>query len=179
MANVAENVVVGFTGGVNFGPLATVLPVDAAAAIGVGFAEVGYLTEAGVTQSEGESQTKIKAWQGGDTVRIMTTDHALTYKFVMMETNPASLGLFYGGNYTAGKVEIKSGVKPHNAFVIEVMDGESHVRITIADGQVTERGDIVYVNTDAVAYPVTIECFPDATGAKATVYYDTAGIPAA
>lgn len=177
MPNTASDVVVGFTGGVNFAPVATALPADATTALGVGFLEVGYLTEAGVTQSEGETSTKIKAWQGGDVVRILTTEHALTFQFEMMETNPNSLGLFYGDNYTAGTVEIKSGVKPHHAFVIEVRDGDSHVRIAIADAQITERGDIVYVNSDAVSYPVTIECFADAGGVKATVFYETAGIP--
>ena len=179
MANTAADVVVGFTGGLNFAPLATVLPVDATTALGVGFLEVGYLTEAGVVQSEGESQTKIKAWQGGDVVRILTTEHSLTFKFEMMETNPNSLGLFYGDNYVAGTVEIKGGVKPHHAFVIEVMDGTSHIRIAIDDAQITERGDISYVNSDAVTYPVTIECFPNAEGVKATVFYETAGIPGA
>jgi hypothetical protein len=178
MALVADNVVVGLTGGVYFGPIGTSLPTDTAAALGVALLEVGYLTEAGVTQSEGESSTKIKAWQNADVVRILQTEHSLTYQFVMQETNPNSLALLYGANYAAGMVSIKAGSSAHHAFVIEVVDGDSHVRIAIADGQITERGDIVYVNGDAVSYPVTVECFPDVSGVKALVYYETATVSA-
>lgn len=178
MANVAENVVVGSTGGVYIGPLGTAIPADAAAALNVAFAEVGYITEAGVTLSEGETSTKIKAWQNADVVRIIQTEHSATFKFVMQETNPNSLAMYYGDNYAAGEVTIKAGTRPHKSFIIEVEDGDNHIRYTIADGQVTERGDIVYVNGDAVSYPITIECFPDATGAKARGYYKTATVSA-
>ena len=178
MANVAENVVVGSTGGVYFGPIGTALPADIDEPLNVALVEVGYITEAGLTQSETESLTKIKAWQNADVVRIIQTEHSATFKFVMQETNPNSLALFYGSNYAAGQVSIKAGQKVHSAFVIEVEDGDNHIRYTIADGQVVERGDLVYVNGEAVGYPVTIECFPDVNGDKALVYYGTATVSA-
>lgn len=174
--NVAENVVVGQTGGIFYAPLGTALPVSADDALNVAFKEVGYITEPGVTQSEGQSQTKIKAWQNADVVRIIQTEHSLTYKFAMQETNPNSLGLFYGSDYASGQVSIKAGAADHHAIVIEIYDGSYHIRIAIADGQITERGEIVYVNGSEVAYPVTLECFPDAAGVKALIDYKTATV---
>lgn len=176
--NVAANVLVGSTGGVYFAPLGTALPTTEAATLNVAFLEVGYITEAGVTQSEASTSTKIKAWQGGDVTRVVQTEHSLTFKFVMQETNPNVLALFYGGNYAAGVTTIKSGLPVHKAFVFEIMDGDHHVRIAVADGQVTERGDLVYINGDAVGYPVTIECFAEASGTKAHIYYDTETVSA-
>ena len=179
MALTTENVNVAVTGGVYVAPLATALPATAADAIAVGYTEVGYLTEDGITQSIGGSTTDIKAWQNADVVRILQTEHTLTYKLTLLETNEDSLELYSGGNYAAGVVEIKAGVMPHNVFVFEVVDGEDHIRVVVPDGQISERGDIVYQNGAAIAYPITVTCFPDATGVKAYVHYATAGVPAA
>lgn len=178
MATVAANVNVAVTGGAYFAPIATILPTTAVAALGVAFKEIGYLGEDGITQSIGGSNTEIKAWQNSDVVRIIETEHALTYQLTLLETNVDSLELYFG-NFTAltGLVEIKAGTMPHQAFILEVLDGADHIRIVVPDGQISERGDVVYKNGEAVAYPITLSCFPDATGVKAYVYYDTAGAP--
>jgi len=178
MANVAANVNVAVTGGVYFGPVGTALPATAIDALGVGFLEVGYLTEDGITQAVGGATEDIKAWQNGDIVRTVQTEHTLTYALTLLETNENSLALYSGGNYAAGIVEIKAGVMPHQTYVIEVVDGDDHIRIVIPDGQISERGEVTYTNGAAIAYPITISCFPDDTGVKAYVHYATAGVTA-
>jgi hypothetical protein len=179
MALEAANVNVAVTGGVYFAPVATALPADATTALAVGYLEVGYLTEDGITQSVGGASTDIKAWQNSDIVRTLQTEHTLTYALTLLETNPNALELYSGGNYAAGIVEIRAGVLPHQVYVVDVIDGADHIRIVIPDGQISERGDIVYANASAISYPITITCFPDDTGVKAYVHYATAGVPAA
>ena len=176
MALTTENVNVAVTGGVYVAPLATALPATAADAIAVGYTEVGYLTEDGITQSIGGSTTDIKAWQNAAVVRVLQTEHSATIKFSMQESNPNTLELYYG-NYAAGAVEVSGGVRPHYVIVIDVIDGTNTVRMVAEDAQVTERGDVSYVNGAIASYPITLECFPGGDGVKIHKYYETAGTP--
>lgn len=179
MANTADNVLVGFplaSGGVLAGPTGTTLPTDATTAPDAALVATGYITEDGVTQTIDSDTEEIVAW-GGDIVRVINTTHALSYTLSFLETNEAVLVEVYGdenvttttGNHV---VLINSKPLPHRVYVLEVKDGERRVRIVIPDGQITERGEVVYVHTDAVKYEITITAYPDASGNKAYLYVD-------
>jgi hypothetical protein len=174
MTTTAANVRVGVTGGVYTAPEGTAIPTTIEAALNGAFEDVGYISEDGVTQSIGEDITDLKAWQNGDVVRKIQTSHDLTYTFTMIETSDVTLATYYG-NYAAGVVQIDGEQLPHKSWVLEVQDGDDDVRIVIPDGQITERGDLVYQNGDAVGYPVTITCFPDDSGNKAYLYVSGTG----
>lgn len=174
MTLTADNVRVGVTGGVFGAPSESTLPTDATAELDGAFEDLGYVTEDGVSQAIGIDITEIKAWQNGDVVRKVQTKHDLTYAFAMLETSPAALEAYYG-NYDAGVVEIRGDQGIRQSWVINVIDGDNKIRIVIPDGQVTERGDISYVNGDAVSYPVTITCYPDDDSVKAYMYLDGEG----
>lgn len=165
----SANVLVGVTGGAYVAPDGTTLPTDASSALDGAFVEVGYLSEDGIAQSINEDITDLRAWQNGDVVRKIQTSHDVTYSFTMIETSDVTLEQFYG-NYTAGAVEINATQLPRQPWVLSVVDGDDLVRIVIPDGQITERGDLVYQNGDAVGYPVTITAFPDDTDNKAYLY---------
>jgi hypothetical protein len=171
MATTASLVRVGVTGGAYTAPEGTTIPTTAEASLDGAFAEVGYISEDGVTQSMAADITDIRAWQNGDVVRKIQTSHDLTYAFTMIETSEVTLEAYYG-NYTTGTVEINADQLPHGPWVLSVIDGDAVIRIVIPDGQVTERGDISYVNGDAVGYPITITAFPDGSGNKAYMYLD-------
>ena len=45
--------------------------------------------------------------------------------------------------------------------VIDVIDSDTHIRLYIPNGEVTERGEVTYANNgEALSYPVTITCYP-------------------
>jgi len=117
-----------------------------------------------------------KWWQNADIVRRIQTDHSAQFKLAFLETNWVSLNAYYGGNYLNGVVSIKSGVMPRKSWVIDMFDGTYKIRVVIPDGQIVDRGDIVYKNRDAISFPVTLECYPDATGVKAYIYHATASV---
>ncbi len=183
VANASANVLVGkpnlpgpaSAGGVAVGPLGTALPTDAVTAPAAAIKGVGYISDGGLTQTIGEDTNPIKAW-GGDTVRTVSTSHDYGIKFVMIETQERSLAVYYGaaqvsGDLDAGlEVQIKAASLDHSVFVADVLDGDVHVRVCLPDGQVTERGDIVWTDGDAVAYEVTVTAYPDASGVKAYQY---------
>jgi hypothetical protein len=178
MALTASNVRVAVTGGVFGAPAGTTLPTDALAALDPEFDELGYVGEDGVTQAMATDVTDIRAWQNGDIVRKVQTSHDLTYALSMLETNEHTLRTYYGdfsGTIDAGTVEIKGEQGVRQSWVLNVVDGDVRIRIVIPDGQVTERGDVSYVNGDAVMYPITITAYPDASGVKAYLYTDADG----
>lgn len=180
MALTASNVRVGVTGAVFAAPAGTTLPTDAVSAINAAFVDVGYVSEEGVATATATETNDITAWQNGDIVRKVQTAHDFTVAFTMIETNAKSLELYYG-NYTGGPggasavVQVKGVQGYRGRFVINVIDDQEEIRIVIPDGQVTERGDVTYVNGDAVSYPVTITCYPDSSAVKAYIYFDTPG----
>lgn len=177
MAPTAANVQVATTGGAYHAPTGTTLPTTAPAVLNAAFLanEVGYISEDGVTQTIDEDVEQIRAWQNGDIVRTVQTSHALTYAFTMIETNEAVLAAYYGtDNVADGVVEVKAGQGDRGSWVFEVLDGDTHIRIVVPDGQVTERGDVEFVNGNAIAYPLTITCYPDGSAVKAYQYIDGA-----
>lgn len=176
MTTDAANALVAVTGAAYSAPTGSTLPTDNTTAVDAAFKDLGYVSDKGVTQKINTSTTKITAWQNGDTVREVQTSHDLTYDFAMIETKAETLEAFYGDdNYTAGvgtkytvKVNGEQGVR--GCWVLEMEDGTETVRVVIPDGQVTSRGDIVWVNSAVVEYDLTITCYPDASGNKAYVY---------
>jgi len=173
-ANTAANVLVGATGHVYGAPSGTSLPTHEIEGLNASFVNLGYISEAGVVQHISGSVTTIKAW-GGDVIRKVRTEHDLTFDVVMIETNPTSLGTYYGPQSDAATVtEIKANNGLRQSWVIDVVDGTNLVRIVIPDGEVLETGDVTYATANAISYPITISAYADGSGNKAYVYaHDT------
>lgn len=179
MTLVKENVNVTISGDFSYAPLGTALPATPSAALNAAFLSVGYIGEEGVVASTPETLVRIKAHQNGDIVRVFPTDHEASFKLTLLETNANTLALYFKGNWTPGVGLIKAGAAPHHAWVLHHIDGTNLIRTTIADGQITEIGDVVYKNGQAIGYPIKIEAFPDGTTAvKATQMYATATVSA-
>lgn len=151
------------------------LPTDAVTPPDAGFDDLGYVTDAGVVQSMATNVNDIVAWQNGDTVRKVQTSHDVTYALALLETNPHTLAAYYGAQDSESEVKVTGAVMPRLKWVIDVVDGDERIRVAIPDGQVTERGDVSYVNGGAVTYPLTITAFPDTEGVKAYIYRSSVG----
>lgn len=182
MATGTQNVLVGApvtaTGGVLFGDTTVAAPTDATTALDPAWIPAGFVGEDGVTRTTEASDEKLRAW-GGDVVKVVRTEHGLTYVFQFMESaNADVLKLIHGEeNVTvaAGKVSVKhtSKMPPRKSFVIDMADGESRIREYIKDGQLTTSGDVTFVHSDVIRYEVTVEAMPDANGVKAISFVDT------
>lgn len=185
MANTASNVVAGVplaTGGILIGALTAAEPSSATSAL-TGFTAAGYIGEDGVTETNERSTDRIRAW-GGDTVKVVQTEHNVSYQFTFLETlNADVLKAVYGednvtttaatvSSGTLHEVQINSATLPHKSYVFEVKDGDAKIRIYVPDGQITEVGDVTYSDSEVIGYQVTVECFPDELGAKAYKFLD-------
>lgn len=180
----ASNVIAGkplATGGVLVGGDTVVAPADATTELGAGWTALGYVGEDGLTEGTERSTDKVRAW-GGDTVKVLQTDFAVTYSFTLLETlNGEVLKTVYGeGNVTttgdSHAIKINSDELPEKAFAFEIKDGDARVRIFVPKGKVTEVGEVTYSDSDVVGYSLTVEAFYDATlGANAVKYIDADG----
>ncbi len=167
------------TGGVRFADIDTTSPTDAKTALDAAFKFGGYVGEDGVTRATDASDEKIKAW-GGDTVKIVRTEHSISYTFQFLESaNAEVLRLIHGeenvivDNLTK-MVTVKhtSKMPPRKKFVLDMADNEGKVRELIENGQITTSGEVNFVHSDVIRYEVNIEAFPNDDNVKAVTYIE-------
>jgi hypothetical protein len=167
MANDASKVRVAATGKVYHAPLLTALPTDTTTALNVAFLDVGYCSDDGLTGEPDESTSDVRAW-GGDLVRRVISEYGEAWSFTMIETNANVITAYYGnGSATAweGKqIEIRK------AWAFHITDGVSINRIILPDASVTDRGAVTYATSSAIARPVTLSTYPNATGSHSFQY---------
>ncbi|MCQ9367338.1 phage tail protein [Brevibacterium sp. 91QC2O2] len=169
-----QNVAVGkpnlkVSGGVMFAPLGTTRPTSLEAAIDAAYASLGYVSDDGVTETSERSTEDIRAW-GGDKVRTVQTEFGTTLQFTLIESLRAeTLKFVYGADNVStegGVITVKrnSQTLPHGQLLIPMLDGTNSRHLDAGLAQVTEVGDISYVDGEAIAYEVTVSCDPDDDG---------------
>lgn len=170
-------------GAVYRAPLATALPTDASTALAAAYEEMGYISEDGVTNSNSPDTDKVRAW-GGQVVLIVSTEKPDTFKLTFLESlNANVLQTVYGtANVTvddqAGTIAVTANGDELDEYVYVIdiaMRGGAMKRIVIPDGALSELGDIVYKDDEAVGYEVTLDAMPDASGNN---HYEYIKLPA-
>ena len=174
MANTALNVSTGkpkVTGGIYRAPLGTALPTDASTALAAEYTSLGYIATDGVTHSFELESGEYRAW-GGDLVLAYQTSKTNRFAFGMIEVlNKTTYETIHGTANVTGTLDAGISIHADGAdmteyiYVIELAlrDG-AMARIVIPDGKITEIGDIVYQDSDAVNFPVTVTAQADASG---------------
>ena len=186
--NNAQNVTAGkpFEGGAIFrAPVGTTLPTSALEELDEGFANVGYISEDGVTNTNAPTTENIKAW-GGDIVLNTVTEKPDNYGFTMIEaTNIDALKSVYGEDNVTGTLETgititaNAGALPEFAWVIDMMyKGNVRHRVVIPDATCVLSSDITYADGSAVGFPVTLSAYPDENGNTHTEHIQTASTSA-
>ena len=167
MALNAEQVRIGQRGNLYVAPLGTTGPTGPETALDPAYQELGYFSDDGVTENWDDSVSNIVAWQSATVVRTVVTESSGTIAMTMIQTNTAVLETFYKGStvtsvgagvYQLDIVPVQAGAK---SWVLDWFDGDLATRIWIPNGEVTERGEVVYSNSgDALGYPVTVAAYP-------------------
>lgn len=159
----------------------TTAPTTPTTTPGTGWTELGWISDAGLTETRDLKSDQKRAWQGGALVRTVRTSDARSFKFVAWETNATVLGLTRPGSSAATLTGITTtNVKAFTgsdvrAWILDLRDGAIHVRKIVPTGEVTAIGDIKAANGDIVAYELTVECYPATDG---TLYLEYSDDPA-
>lgn len=153
-------------------PLGTTLPTSASATLDAAFYELGYVSEDGVTNNNTPTTDNIKAW-GGSVVLVTQTEKPDEWTLTLIESlNPNVLETVYGAAnvaYDAVNGTIDVTAKPdqlaEQAYVIDmIMKGGALKRVVIPCGSLSDLGEIVYKDDEAVGYEITISALPDSSG---------------
>lgn len=169
-SNTAANVSVGkpkIAGAVYCAPKGSTLPTDATTALDAAFKALGYVSEDGVTNTNSPETETIKAW-GGDVVLTTLTGKADQFKLTLIESlNTDVLKAVYGSSNVSGStaaglsVRANSTMPAASAWVIEmILTGNIAKRIVIPEAQIAEIGDIVYKDSEAIGYELTLNALP-------------------
>ena len=163
-------------------PVGTTLPTDATTALDNAFVDMGYASEDGLTNSNSPESTVIKAWGGTpvltiqeskeDTFRLVfiSAENVEVQKMVYGNTNVTGTNFGTGVSVTANAKELEEA-----AYVIEtIARGNIAHRIVIPSAKPTEIGEIVYSDTDALGYDVTLGCTADEAGNTHYEYWKAA-----
>ena len=161
----AQKVRVAVTGAVYAGPTSSTAPTSAVSTVPAGYNDLGYISEDGVTEAYDEDVQDIQAWQGGAIVRTLISSSKASLSFTMIESKASTLELYHKGSTMEAvsggyKIDVKLPNVVRKKFILDVLDGSTHLRIYVPDGEVTERGEITYVNDETISYNVTITCYP-------------------
>lgn len=157
-------------GAVYHAALGTTLPTSTSAAL-TDFAELGYVSDAGLVNSGAISNTAIKAW-GGDTVLNIQTDKADTFQFTLIEVlNVDVLKVIFGDSNVTGTlatgitINVNSDEQEDGEWVFDIAmrDGAAK-RVVIPCGKITAIGDVTYSDSAVVGYQVTVSAQPDSAG---------------
>lgn len=163
MALVSSNVRVGVSGEVSVGPTASTAPATAVAVL-TGFTGLGYISDDGLKRKPETSRDDIVAWQNGAVVRTVTKDAKTTYHFTLIETNKVAIEFAFGTTVTQTVSEGTYSADPaatggRKSFVFDVIDGANTKREYVAEGELSELGEITYGGGEAVGYECTVTAY--------------------
>lgn len=157
-------------GAVYRAPIGSVLPTDAKSDLDEAFKGLGYISDAGMVNSNSPTTENVKAW-GGDRVLSYQTEKPDTFQFTLIEAlNEEVLKMVYGDDNVTGTLKDGITVKANSreqqecTYVVDmILKNNALKRIVIPKGKVTAVGDITYSDTAAIGYQTTITATPDAT----------------
>lgn len=162
-------------GAIFVAPVGTTLPTDATTPLDAAFANLGFVSDAGLTNSNNADSETINAW-GGVAVLAVQTSKEDTFNYTLIESlNDVVLKHVYGdanvsGNLTDGLSVIANATPQteHSLVIDMVLQGNVKKRIVIPKGRVTNVDTISYVDNEVIGYNTTLFCAPDDTADEAT-----------
>lgn len=165
-------------GAIHVAKIGTELPEDAVSNLDEAFKELGYIADTGVTNSNTPSMTDIKAW-GGDIVQSSLSEKPDKFSFKLLEgLNIDVLKTIYGEEnvteITVGesdnahkeiKIAAKAKLPDDYSWVVDMILNDDKIkRIVIPTAKITNLADIVYTNTNAFGYDITLSAYPNDVG---------------
>lgn len=174
MATKTANVSIGkpkIGGAISVAPLGTELPVNATDDLAVAYKGLGYISDAGLVNTNTASTESVKAW-GGDEVINLQKEKPDTFKFTLLEALSVDVLKFvYTEDNVSGTledgIEIKANAQEAKECVLVfdmIMRDGALKRIVCPNAKVINVGDITYADASAVGYETTISALPDAGG---------------
>ena len=188
MADAAE-VRIGYSGLANIAPVGTTAPTSLTAAWGTGWADLGLMSEDGLTEGFDQDRTEIRAWGFDAPVRTQVSRKVTTFQVTFLETNARVLSLYHstplsamstvgtGADAALTFVQGQNTAPDVRALGLDVIDGTRRFRFTVPRCEVTARGDVVYKGDEAVGYNMTFTALLASDGTTMQRMYGGVALP--
>lgn len=172
----ASNVLLGLNNGagVYIGPAGTALPATLSADFASPWTAIGYISDDGVSLSSSTDSDTITPWQSTSPVRTIITGKALELQFVMWETTPLTMGLYFDVTPPTGAAGVLAFDVPSDAggilyaVALDVKDQTTIFRIAFPRAQLSDTGDVTFSRGDAIGWDATLSAL-DNNGVLAEV----------
>lgn len=160
---------VGTTGHIWSAPLGTAMPTDVVTPMPAPWVDLGYTTEDGVSFSEDSNREDFNVWQSNTPCRSVITSQTLTGTFTLVQRNPDTIKLAFGG----GTITTTTGVTIYKpppaginevALVVEVIDGAITDRWCFYRGNPALNGDVQFTKSDMTGFPIEVTFLNTAAG---------------
>lgn len=160
----ADQILLGINNGpgIYIAPVGTAPPADLQTAWAAPWATLGYLSDDGVTLGASTDSDTLTPWQSTSPVRTVITGKELTMKFVMWQTDPASVALYFDmlpptGTDGAFSADITSGGGGNLYSIgLDVLDGGTIMRVVFPRAQLSDAGDVSIKRGEAIGWDVTL-----------------------
>lgn len=172
MTQTAEEVRVGSNGQIYIADEGTTQPASVSASLDAAFSTaLGFVSEDGVTVTDGKDTTDIGAWQSFYPVRILVNARTFTAAFALRQWNRDTIALaFGGGTFTdlGGGGTMYQPPDPSeldiNVAVIDWQDGTINYRLVMPRTLVTENVESNLTRTAAADLAITLSVLAPAEG---------------
>lgn len=155
-------IIVGANGSVYNAPLGSDLPSGIDVPLDEAWVDLGYVSEDGVTWTDGKSVEEINAWQSLFPVRRLITAKTGSLAYALMQWNGDTVRLAYGGGDITETSEGNYQFTPPDASAldesmqaVEWQDGEYDFRLIFPRGMVTDDVETNIVRNNAALLPIT------------------------
>jgi len=174
-ANSADAIRFASNGTLSVAPVATAGPTDASTPLGVGWSQLGYVSDAGVSLTPSITTQAINAWQSAVPVKYLVTGATFQMAFVLLQFDKEAVELYFGSTFetnatSESKMEIGSNPDLiETALVVEWTDATVTNRLHIPRAQVSAREALTLVRTGATQLGLTLDAL-DEGGILGTLY---------
>lgn len=174
MAKDTDEIVVGANGTVRAAPLATTAPATSVATPAVGWLDLGYVSEDGVTIRDAKTLEPIPVWQLFHPARMVVTGREFSVSFALRQWSKNTAELAFGGTVTEPDGVTNPGefkLTPpspedvdERSLMVDWVDGGSDFRLVIPRGVVTEGVESNLRRGSASDLPITFGVIGSDTG---------------
>lgn len=158
----SDEIMVGQNGSISVAAYGTTLPTSINSVIHADFLDLGYLTEDGVTFTDGKTINDVNAWQSFYPLRKIISARESMVKFALEQWNIYTVQLaFGGGSVTEPSTGEYKYVPPspeevdYRSMVVDWQDGTTNYRLVIPRGLVTESVETSLVRSEQATLPIT------------------------
>ena len=163
MGGHADRIRLAVTGSVAIAPPRTVGPTSATSKLSAVWKHVGFISDAGITESVKGDPSEIVPWRSSRVARTSPGVVGVEYKFTMLETNAVALKAFYGGG-SGWEGDSWHHLQPEYSVPVSVVctmiDGDHVTRRWVPSGVFQATGDVEFTTGAPSAYEVTLTAFP-------------------